>query len=145
MLVNDVRAAFDTRLKSAIDDVVNYPVLNCTPWAAENTPNKVDDSWIRSQLEILNSENGRIGIDYTVEGQLNEGYTKHEGFYAVAIFTKINTGTKASNDIQSELTTLFQNRTFSGVWCRVPQVRKIGDDQFGFYHVNFLVPFTTVS
>lgn len=136
-----VRAAFDTRLedKISISDVL-YPNLFGIPVTWENTPNKTDKFWIRVQLILTDTRNGTIGAQVDPNP-----YIVLEGFYTVSIFTKLNIGTKQASDIGSELVALFQNKTFAGVWAQVIDTRKIGDDEHGYYHVNVLIPFTTVS
>jgi hypothetical protein len=138
---SDIRIAFDSRLKAEIDTKnVLYPSLYEIPVTWENTPNKTGKFWIRTFLNLHTSENGVIG------SQMSEGtYVKHEGDYIISIFIKTDTGTSLASKITNELVTLFQNKTFAGVWAKVLNPRKIGDDKHGYYHVNVLIPFTTIS
>lgn len=140
MLESAIRDACDGRLQTALLDGSTYPNINGVPVAFENTPNKTDVIWMRVQLVIDSSENGTTGA-----ANQSDPYIKHEGNYIISIFTKLNIGTKQSNDLVDDLTSLFENKTFSGVWTKNPSPRKLGDDSFGYYHVNLLIPFITVS
>jgi hypothetical protein len=135
-----IGAAFDARLAAALNDVENYENLLSMPVAWENTPNKTDDKWLRTQLLIFTSNNGTIGA--MVEPS---PYIQITGQYIISIFTKKNIGTGQSGLIANDLIKLFENEVFEGVWVQNPEPRKRGNDDFGFYHVDMLLPFTTVS
>lgn len=135
-----IRAAFESRLDTATGDAVTYPILSVLPITYENTPNRTDDRWIRTQLILLDSSNGIIGA----QNESNP-YIRHVGEFVISVFTKLNIGTKVASDISDELITLFQNKTFSGIWTRVVDTKKLGDDTFGYYHINLSFPFTTVT
>lgn len=137
---SDIRVAFDTRLEGALSDESNYPNLLDIPVAWENTPNKTDQKWLRTQLQTLNSENGVIGA-----ANVSDPYIKHDGHYVISIFTQLNKGAQVSDLLIAELTTRFQNKTFVGVMVMAPSPRKIGDDEHGYFMVNLFIPFVTVS
>jgi hypothetical protein len=141
MRESDIRVAVETRLKTNIDTLdALYPNLFELPVTWENTPNRTDAFWIRTYLTVTDSRSGTIGVQDDPNA-----YIKHQGLFVVSIFTKLNIGLKQSSDIVNDITALFQNKTFEGVWTQVPTPRKIGDDEHGYYHVNVLIPFTTVS
>jgi len=135
-----IRKAFIERFEGAVLTPATFPILAVTPTVFENVPNLTDDSWIRTKLNIFNSENGTIGAQST-----DDTYILHEGQFVFSIFIRLNIGTRDSSDIVDELVLLYQNKTFSGVWAKVPTPRDIGDDDHGYYMTNLIIPFQTVS
>jgi len=104
----------------------------------ENTPNKTDAFWLRTQLNITSSENGVIGAAVAA------GYIKHEGFFVISVFTELGKGVEKIGLINKDLIALFQNKTFDGVMAEVIVPRKVSDDDHGFFNVNVFIPFKTV-
>lgn len=134
----EVKAALETALNGVSE--TGYPILSNIPVAWENMPNHKSDAWIRAQFVVTDSRNGVVGASLS-----ENPYIVHEGFFVCSIFTKIGIGTMRNNEIMSELYSLFQNKTFDGVLCKVPSPQKIGDDKHGYYQVDLFIPFITTS
>jgi len=89
-----------------------------------------DQAWIRCTLISTPSENNELGLSVI-----------HRGLFWIQIFTPLNKGTGEAYTIVDELTTLFSNVQFDGIFCHAADVQRVGDDGRGWFQVNFRVPY----
>ncbi len=123
--VSQIRSTFDAHLHD------NWPYTRIE-WENTNYNKKENRDWIRPTLVIDVTENAALATR-----------VRHTGNYVVQVFSPLGKGTKDVYENSDKLIALFQNKVFNNdIFTYAGTARRIGDDGYGWYQVNVLLPFT---
>lgn len=87
-----------------------------------------------AELKIINVDSRRADIGTT------NPLHRTDGLIIVNIHTKQNIGTKTGTDLADAAAAIFRDASFSGITCRSPVVRNVGEVE-KWYVVNMTCPF----
>ena len=123
-----IKTVFDARLDAQYSE---------TQVIYDNVGDRPEGEFISATLNVHDIQNGQIG------NEANPGFIKAKGEYSISIFTPLNVGAGRAYRIADIVNAIFENISFGGVMCFVPNVTRLGDDGHGYYHLDLDCPFIT--
>ena len=120
---------------AAIESRFNTNWATATPIKFDNVAYEPTAGTTYVELQIHWDKSKQVSLEKT---PLHRAW----GIISVNIYTALNTGTKTAEQKADTAATIFRNAKFSGITCKSPEVKRIGEvDGWFVYNMNVIFHF----